>query len=57
MHNPFKFGSLTIIEYSKQLAKALSRFRVCAGWSEPLLVAHATLLETSCRGSNSVTFK
>ena len=23
-----------------------------AGWSEPLLVAHTTLLEISCRGSN-----
>ena len=30
---------------------ALIRLRVCAGWSEPLLVAHATLLEISCRGS------
>ena len=25
--------------------------RVCAGWSEPLLVAHTTLLEILCRGS------
>ena len=25
--------------------------RVCAGWSEPLLVAHTTLLEISCHGS------
>ena len=24
---------------------------VCAGLSEPLLIAHATLLEISCRGS------
>ena len=24
----------------KQLAKALIRLRICAGWSEPLLVAH-----------------
>ena len=24
---------------------------VCACWSEPLLVAHTTLLEISCRGS------
>ena len=30
---------------------ALIRLRVCAGWSEPLLVAHTTLLEISCRGS------
>ena len=28
----------------KQLAKALIRLCVCAGWSEPLLVAHTTLL-------------
>ena len=28
---------------SKRLAKALIRLRVCAGWSEPLLIAH-----TSC---------
>ena len=25
--------------------------RICAGWSEALLVAHTTLLEISCRGS------
>ena len=24
---------------------------MCAGWSEPLLVAHTTLLEISCRSS------
>ena len=35
----------------KWLAKALIRLRVCAGWSEPLLVTHNTLLEISCRGS------
>ena len=35
----------------KRLAKALIRLRVCAGWSEPLLVAYTTLLEISCRGS------
>ena len=35
----------------KRLAKALIRLRLCAGWSEPLLVAHTTLLEISCRGS------
>ena len=29
----------------KQLAKALTRLRVCAGWSEPLLVAPTTLVE------------
>ena len=36
----------------KGLAKALIRLRVCAGWSEALLVAHTILLEISCRGSN-----
>ena len=35
----------------KRLAKALIRLCVCAGWSEPLLVAHTTLLEISCHGS------
>ena len=30
---------------------ALIRLRVCAGWSEALLVAHTTLLEISCHGS------
>ena len=35
----------------KRLAKALIRLRVCAGWSKPLLVAHYTLFEISCRGS------
>ena len=29
------------------LAKALISLRVCAGWSEPLLVAHITLLDNS----------
>ena len=32
-------------------AKALISLRVCAGWSEPLLVAHTTLLELSCHDS------
>ena len=35
----------------KRLAKVLIRLRICAGWSEPLLVAHTTLLEISCHGS------
>ena len=35
----------------KRLAKALISLRVCAGWSEPLLVAHTILLEISCHGS------
>ena len=36
----------------KRQAKALIRLRVCAGWSETLLVAHTTLLEIPCHGSN-----
>ena len=36
----------------KQLAKAMISLRVCAGWSEPLLVAHTTLLKISCCDSN-----
>ena len=35
----------------KRQAKALSSLRVCPGWSEPLLVAHTTLLDISCQGS------
>ena len=35
----------------KRLAKALTRPRMCAGWSEPLLVAYTSLLEISCHGS------
>ena len=38
----------------KRLAKALIRLRLCTGWSEPLLVAHTTLLEMSCLGSNDL---
>ena len=30
---------------------ALIRLRVCAGWSEPLLAAHVTMMEISCCGS------
>ena len=41
----------------KRQAKALISLRVCAGWSEPLLVAHTTLLEISCRGSNNIALK
>ena len=37
----------------KRRAKAMIRLRVCAGWSEALLIAHNTLLETSCTGSYS----
>ena len=35
----------------KRLEKALTGLRVCAGLSEPLLVAHTTLLEITCHGS------
>ena len=46
------FGQyLSIHRIFKRPAKALIRLRVCAGWSEPSLVAHSTLLEISCRGS------
>ena len=38
----------------KRLAKALIRLRVCAGWSEALLVAHTTLLEIPCCSSNDL---
>ena len=31
----------------ERLAKTLIRLRVCAGWSEPLLVAHTILLVPS----------
>ena len=41
----------------KRLAKDLIRLRICAGWSEPLLVAHTTLLEISCHGSYVVHIK
>ena len=30
---------------------ALIRLHICAGWSEPLLIAHTTLLEILCPGS------
>ena len=40
----------------KRLAKALIRLHVCAGWSEAVLVAHTTLLEISCTGSNVILF-
>ena len=40
----------------KRQPKALIRLRIGAGWSEPLLVAHTTLLEISCHGSFVLTF-
>ena len=36
---------------------ALIRLGECAGWSDPLLVAHTTLLEISCHGSFTVSGK
>ena len=30
---------------------ALISLRVCAGWTEPLLFAHTTLLKITCHGS------
>ena len=35
-----------------QLAKAMIRLRICAVWSETLLVTNTTLFEISCHGSN-----
>ena len=51
---PFKLrnSKWCLLRICKQLAKVLIRLRICAGWSEALLVAHTTLLEISCRGSN-----
>ena len=40
--------SVNIHRIFKGLAKALIRLGIGAGWSEPLLVAHTTLLEISC---------
>ena len=49
--------SLNTHRILKRLAKALIRLRVCAGWSEPLLVAHTTLLEISCTGIHIITYE
>ena len=50
-----KFGHyVNIYRIFKQLAKALVSLPVCAGWSEPLLVVHTTLLEITCRVSYMV---
>ena len=43
--------SSLIVRMVKRFAKVLTRLRVCTGWSEPLLVAHTTLLDISCHGS------
>ena len=49
----FFLGALRVNSHKilKRLAKALIRLRVCAGWSEPLMVAHTILLEISSRVS------
>ena len=39
----------------KGQAKALIRLRVWAGWSEPLLAAHTTMLDISCPDSYYIT--
>ena len=44
-------SSSKFIKKFKWPAKALIRLRVCAGWSEALLVAHTSLLEISCHFS------
>ena len=49
-----KSRPLVIHRIFKRLTKALIRLHLLAGWSEPLLVAHTTLLEISCRSSNEV---
>ena len=53
LRTPNDFRSLAYNSHTtfKLLAKVLIRLRVCEGWSEPLLVAHTTLLEISCLGS------
>ena len=38
----------------KRLAMVLIRLRIWAGWSEPLLVAHTTLLKISCHDSTMI---
>ena len=45
---------LNLLRKVKRQANALISLRVCAGWSEPLLVAHTILLEISCHGSIKV---
>ena len=48
-------SSLTLVEYSSDFQRLWSdcAYIVCAGWSEPLHVAHTTLLEMSWTGSNT----
>ena len=58
MDPPFKYRNskgYSSVAYGhrifKQLAKALIRVCVCAGWSEPFQIAQPTLLEISCCGA------
>ena len=44
------------VKIFKRLAKTLIRLRIWAGWSEPLLVTHTTLLEISCHSLFLVSF-
>ena len=47
-------GILTIVDSDEPVQPPFKlRLRVCAGWSEPLLVAHTTLLEITCHGLNA----
>ena len=49
------FGqSLNTHRIFKRLTKARIRLRICAGFSEPLLLAHTTLLQISCCGSFAI---
>ena len=44
-------ATLQCIVYIQSLTTASESRHICAGWSEPMLVAHTTLLEITCRGS------
>ena len=51
---PFKLRNSkwwSVSSFTVIVAKDLISLRICAGWSEPLLVAHTTLLKISCHGS------
>ena len=61
VHPPFKLRNsndvrsvVNSLRLFKRQVKVLISLRVCAGWSEPLLVAHTTLLEISCHGSHDI---
>ena len=49
------FGQyLSIQKIFKRPAMALIKLRVCADWSEPLLVVHTSLLQISCHVSTII---